>query len=249
MSVRIGIVSAMEREVTPMLKCWQRSTIRDGSRVYGVWRSNFATYIESGIGREPALLATRALVAGERPDILVSAGFAGALTRDLTVGETITPGTVVDGQTGTRYSTQGGPRVLVSAKAIADESAKKQLGDQFGAEAVDMEAASVAQVAQENGIAFCAVKSISDELGFAMPPFNTYVTAEGKLAIERFAAHIAVRPSYWPSLMQLARNSKKASIALSAALDQLLSSALENREGFNLAQALRELIAGAPSVH
>jgi adenosylhomocysteine nucleosidase len=245
MSVRVGIVSAMEREVAPMLKRWQRGTIRHGSRVYSVWRSKFGTYIESGMGPEQGLLATRTLVAGERPDILISAGFAGALTRNLTVGETITPGTVIDGQTGVRYSTQGGIGVLVSATTIADEAKKKQLGEQYRAEAVDMEAAAVAHVAQEHGIPFCAVKSISDELGFAMPPFNAYVTAEGKLAIERFAAHLAVRPSYWPSLMQLARNSKKASLELSATLEQLLNSV----SGKDLGQALSELIAGARPVH
>jgi adenosylhomocysteine nucleosidase len=159
----------------------------------------------------------------------------------------MTPGTVIDALTGTRYSIAGGTGVLVSANAIADEPAKKRLADTHGAEAVDMEAAAAAQVALENGIRFCALKSISDELGFAMPPFNSYVTAEGKLAIERFAAHVAVRPSYWPSLMELARNSKKASIALSAALDQFLSAA--SRNDFDLEHALRELNAGAQAIH
>jgi adenosylhomocysteine nucleosidase len=201
------------------------------------------------MGPEPGALATRALVAGERPDILISAGFAGALTRDLTVGETITPGTVIDGQTGTRYSTLGGTGVLVSATTIADEAAKKQLREQYGAEAVDMEAAAVARVAQEHGIPVFAVKSISDEFGFQMPPFNAYVTADGKLAIERFAAHVAVRPSYWPSLMQLARNSKKASVGLSAALEQLLNSVSAKEAGSDLGQALSEFITGARPVH
>jgi len=249
MSLKIGIVSAMEREVGPLLKTWKRGTIRDGSRVYGVWRSDASTYIVSGIGREPGLLAARALVAGERPDILVSAGFAGALTRQLTVGETITPGTVIDGQTGERFLSQGGIGVLISAAAIADEGAKKQLGEQYGAEAVDMEGAAVARVAQENGIPFCAVKSISDELGFAMPPFNAYVTADGKLALERFAAHIAIRPSYWPSLVQLARNSKRASLELSAALQHLLSTLSGKGSGADLRQALGEVMASARPVN
>jgi adenosylhomocysteine nucleosidase len=243
MSLKVGIVSAIERELGPLLKIWERGTIRDGSKVYGVRRSEFAIYIASGIGREPARLAARALVAGERPNMLISAGFAGALTRNLTVGETITPETVVDGQTGERFPTQGGTGVLISAAAIADEAVKKQLGEQYGAEAVDMEAAAVARVAQENGIPFCAVKSISDELGFAMPPFNAYVTTDGKLALERFAAHIAVRPAYWPSLVQLARNSKKASLELSAVLEHLLS--IVAVKDTDLRQALGELMAGA----
>jgi adenosylhomocysteine nucleosidase len=249
MSAKVGIVSAMERELGPLLKSWKRGTIRDGSRVYGVWRSGTVTYIASGIGREPGLLATRALVAGERPDILISAGLAGALTRNLIVGETITPGTVIDGQTDERFATQGGAGVLVSAATIVDESSKKQLGAQYAADAVDMEGAAVARVAQENGIPFCAVKSISDELGFAMPPFNAYVTPDGKLALERFAAHIAVRPSYWPSLVQLARNAKKASLELSAALEHLLSTLSEKNTKTDLRQALCDLAISARPVN
>ena len=249
MSIRVGIVSAMEREINPLLQQWERGTIREGARIYGVWRSKVATYIASGIGRDPGELATRALVASERPDILISAGFAGALTRYLRVGETITPGTVIDGQRGERFSAVGGNGVLVSAAEIADETAKKQLGEQYEAEAVDMEGASVARVAQEQGIAFCAVKSISDELGFAMPPFNAYVTRDGKLALERFAAHVAVRPAYWPSLVQLARNSKKAASELSAALQHLLSTLTGNNTNTDLRQALAEMMAGARPVN
>jgi adenosylhomocysteine nucleosidase len=249
MSLKVGIVSAMEREVSPLLKTWKHGTILNGSKVYGVWRSNFGTYIASGIGRQPGLLATRALVAGERPDILISAGFAGALTRNLTVGETITPGTVIDGQTDERFSTPGGTGVLVSAAAIVDEAAKTQLGARYAADAVDMEGAAVARVAQENGIPFCAVKSISDELGFAMPPFNAYVTPDGKLALERFAAHVAVRPSYWPSLVQLARNAKKASLELSAALEHLLGTLSEKNSKPDLRQALCELAGSAHPVN
>lgn len=249
MSVRIGIVSAMEREVGPLLKSWTRGTMRDGSKVYGCWRSGVATYVACGIGREPGIAATRVLVQSERPDILISAGFAGALTRQLHVGETVTPGTVIDGQTGERFQATGGSGVLVSATVVADEVTKKQLAERYGAEAVDMEGASVAYVAQENGIAFCAVKSISDELGFAMPPFGAYVTADGRLALERFAAHVAVRPAYWPSLVQLALNSKKASLELSAALQHLLSTLTGKDTGSDLRIALAEVVAGARPVN
>ena len=249
MSLKVGIISAMEREVGPLLKGWTQSTIRDGAKVFGVWKSGSSTYIASGIGREPGILATRALVASERPDILVSVGFAGALTRHLRVGETITPGTVIDGQTGERFQADAGTGVLVSSAEIADENAKKQLAEQHEADAVDMEGAAVALVAREHKIAFCAVKTISDELGFAMPPFGAYVTADGRLALERFAAHVAVRPAYWPSLVQLARNSKRASLELSAALEHLLSTLTGKNTGTDLRIALAELTAGARPVN
>jgi adenosylhomocysteine nucleosidase len=241
MSLKVGIVSAMQREVGPLLKSWQEGLLEYEERKYTVWRTNGAVYIQSGIGRDPAIFATRALVGNQRPDILVSAGFAGALTRLLTVGESIAPGTVIDAQTGKKFILHSGTGVLVSASVIADEAEKTALASRYNAEAVDMEAAAVAQVAEENGIPFCTVKTISDELGFPMPPLNTYVNDDGQLASARFAAHIAVHPGYWPSVMQLARNSKKASQELSSALKHLLSRLAGQNANADLQLALRDV--------
>jgi adenosylhomocysteine nucleosidase len=248
MSLRVGVISAMARELRPLLNGWKRTTLRDGSRVYGVWCDREVTYIASGIGRTPATLATRALVWSERPDIVISVGFAGALTPHLAVGETICAGKVIDAGSGEEYPTQGGESVLVTSRLIADEFAKKDLAQKYGADAVDMEASAVAGVARENGIPFLAVKVISDELNFPMLPFQPYVTNDGRLAIERFAAHVAIRPAYWSSLMQMARNSKKASWELSAAMEYLLDRLSSSTKG-NLPQVLRELVFSARPVN
>lgn len=246
MSLKIGIVSAMDREVAPLISGWQRDILKHEEWVFATWRLGDVTYIQSGIGREPGLMATRALVAAQRPDILLTAGFAGALTRFHTVGETITPGTVIDVHSGERFALPCGNGVLASAQSIADESAKKDLAERFGADVVDMEGASVVSVAQENGIPVCAVKTISDELGFAMPPFSPYVREDGTLAIERFAAHVAVRPGYWPSLIQLARNSKAASLELSSSLENLLRYMSPDGGSADLRDAVRQLESARP---
>ena len=240
------MVSAMDREVAPLLKDWRRAELRAGAREFSIWAKGDFSYIQSGIGHAPGLAAARAIVADQKPDILISVGFAGALTRLLSVGEAITPGTVIDAQTGDRTDLSFGSGTLVSAANIADEAAKKKLAAKYNAQAVDMEASAVAQVARENGIPFCAVKTISDELGFAMPPFNAYVDQDGKLELDRFAIGMAVRPGYWPSLMQLARNSKVASAELASALESLLESI---ESGIDLAQAVNNLKTPARAVN
>jgi len=242
MSLRIGIVSAMEREVAPLIKTWAHETITHDGRSFSTWKSGSVTYIQSGIGRDPAIHATRGLLASERPDIIITAGFAGALIRILSVGDLITPGTVIDGQTGERFEFAFGTGVLVSSTSIVDEAGKKKLATKHAAEAVDMEGASVARVAAELGIPCFALKAISDELSFAMPPFNAYVKENGALAVERFAAHVFMRPGYWPSLVQLARNSKKASLELSGALQHLLSNSDNEQQ---IVQGMRELADSA----
>jgi len=66
------------------------------------------------------------------------------------------------------------------------------------------------------------LKSISDELDFAMPPINEFVSAEGKFRHARFAVHVAVRPWLWRRTIALARNSSRASQALCGALADYL---------------------------
>ncbi|HWR17257.1 MAG TPA: hypothetical protein VN577_20680 [Terriglobales bacterium] len=222
MSPKIAIIGAMQREIAPMLKYWTRGLLKHGGRIFAMWKSGECTYIQSGMGKEPAMAAARAALEAAKPEILISAGFAGALTAALSVGEVVVPEQVVDGVTGKVFVSPGGTGILVSAPMIADEASKRKLAQQFKADLVDMEAAAVGTVAEEHKVLFCAVKAISDELGFAMPPFNTYVKEDGTLAIDKFAAHVAVRPGYWPSLMQLARNSKKASLELSSAVVHLV---------------------------
>jgi adenosylhomocysteine nucleosidase len=236
MPAKVAIISALDRELAPLLKKWQRGLLQAEGRVFPIWKSEGVVYVPCGMGAEHARTAARLLVAREKPSMIVSAGFAGALTRMLTVGEVITPGTVIDAQTGKNYELGFGTGVLVTVPVVADEAAKKGFAKQFRADAVDMEAAAVAQTANEHGVVFCAVKAISDELGFAMPPFNAYINGDGSLAVERFAAHVAVRPGYWPSLMKLACNSKKAAQELSSTLEHLVESVLR---GQSVAEAVR----------
>jgi hypothetical protein len=129
---------------------------------------------------------------------------------------------VVNSADGSRTDTGRGNGVVVSAQAVAGPEQKRRLASAYRAIAVDMEGASVAMGAQAHGIEFAALKSISDELDFAMPPINEFVSVEGRFRHTRFAAHVAVRPWLWGRTIALARNSSKASHALCRALKSYL---------------------------
>ena len=49
-----------------------------------------------------------------------------------------------------------------------------------------MEGAAVAQVANERGLKFAAMKAISDEAAFVMPPLNRFIDENGKFATGSF---------------------------------------------------------------
>lgn len=217
---RTVVMVAMEREVRPLVRGWQRASMGcDGRSLVAFEREEQAVVI-SGIGRNNAQRAARAAVTAYQPTTLISAGLAGALIRSLKAGSVITPNVVVDAADGTEYrctaETGGlvGGGVLVTAAEIAGTDAKAKLVEQFHGLAVDMEAAGVARAAQETQTAFRCVKAISDEADFVMPPLKKFVDATGSFRSGRFATWAALRPWHWAKVIVLGRNSSKATTAL-----------------------------------
>ena len=108
--------------------------------------------------------------------------------------------------------------MLISHSSVATRALKLKLAVEYGAHAVDMEAAAVAKGCEIHGVRFVTVKAISDEVDFAMPPMNGFVNANGQFQTTKFALAAAVRPAWWVPVFALAKNSNKARASLCAAL-------------------------------
>jgi adenosylhomocysteine nucleosidase len=218
MSKPVAIVAAMRRELGPLLRGAVKR-VRDGVEFYELPSALVAI---GGIGRSAGMRAAELVLQEARPEVLLSAGLAGALTPSLKCGDVVRTREVIDEATGERYETIGGDAVLVSASRVAGSKGKQRLAVSYSASAVDMEAAAVARIAKQYGIPFGAVKAISDEFGFAMPPVSGFVTPQGRLRAGAFAGFVAVRPKWWLSTLRLALNSGRASRNLAAALEHLI---------------------------
>jgi len=221
---RTGIIAAMQREVKPLIRHWTHRTFEHAGRRYRLYENGDSALICGGIGSEAARRATEALIRKVNPVRIVSVGFAGALDGSMQVGDVFTPGVVINAADGVQTEIRLGQRVLVSSATVADKEQKIRLAKAYGAIAVDMEAAAVAQGAEAREIEFGAVKVISDAFDFNMPALDHFVAKDGTFRSARFAAHVAVRPWLWKSTLTLARNSSKASHALCTALAAYLSS-------------------------
>jgi adenosylhomocysteine nucleosidase len=198
--------------------------------------------VVSGIGCKNAEQAARAVVEQYRPALLISVGLAGALIRSLKVGSVFTPSVVVDAAEGAEFRCMAdGNRVnggvLVSAAEIAGAEAKRELVNRFHGLVVDMEAAGVARVAQQEQIGFRCVKAISDEADFVMPPMEKFLNTAGEFQSGKFALWAALRPWQWARVAALARNSKRAITALSNRLQADLASGLQSKEIVTLGRA------------
>lgn len=218
MSKPVAIVAAMRHELGPLERHAKLCEV-DGIYLYELPSALLAV---GGIGRENAQRAAELAVGEANPKLLVSAGIAGALTPDLKAGDVVHVRDVVDEVTGKHYATIGGDAVLVTSSRVAGMQGKRRLASLYAASAVDMEGAAVAHVAKEHSIPFAALKAISDELEFPMPPLGKFVDARGQLHVLAFAGFVAVRPKWWLPAVRLATNSQLAIRKLAEALNHLI---------------------------
>lgn len=224
----VAIVAALQREVEPLLEGWMAQDLESEGRRLRFYEKDFAergraVLVCGGIGPAAARQAAQAVCEFYRPRILVSTGYAGGLSPEHRVGDVLVASAVIDVLHNRNYPGRGYDGVLVSSPGIADAAEKAALHTQYAADAVDLEAGAVAQVAEERGLEFYAVKVISDESSTALPPFARFIE-HGRFQTRRFLMYTAVRPWVWPRVARIARDSVLASDCLSEFLAQRLES-------------------------
>lgn len=211
----------MPVELAPLIGAIQPQNI-DGVELFELPRAIVAV---GGIGEKFARRAAEVAVKNAQPKLLLSAGIVGAISPGLKVGDVAPIREVVEVATGARYRPSGGGDwVLATSQDVSDATEKQALLEKFGADVVDMEAAAVAQVAQEHGIEFAALKSISDDASFVMPPLNRFIDENGRFATRKFLMYVALHPRWWSTLGKIKENSSIASRNLCNALEHLLES-------------------------
>jgi len=229
--IKIAIIAALEREVRPLLKDrgWQLSpSLRAGHRCY---ESERAIVVCAGIGGEAARRACEQLLQVTRPAMLISAGLAGAMVPSWKVGELMVPETIISSGCGAPVEVRLRAQVpalaprgaLFSGPGIAGVEGKRLLAEQYRAELIDMESASVAAAANAHEIPFAAIKAVSDEYDFPVPDMEAFVDGEGRFHSGRFVLHAACRPQLWPVISRLASNTRRASDSLCQALRELIA--------------------------
>jgi adenosylhomocysteine nucleosidase len=215
---RIAFVAAMEREIAPLVRGWNLFEREHDGRRFRFFENNDVVLVCGGIGSEGARRATEAVISFYRPAGVQSVGLAGALDPNLKVGMIFSPRWIVDARDGSRADTGKGAGIFVSAREVAGIAQKAKFARAYGAQAVDMEAASVARSAAAHGLPFSAIKAISDESDFVMPPMNEFISEDGVFRTKSFVLFAALRPWLWGKMIRLGMDSARAVRALCAAL-------------------------------
>ncbi len=214
---RIAIIAAMPREVAPLVKGWKRDDALQAEKIF-VWESERAVVACAGMGARRVGMAVDAACRRGNVTELVSVGWAGALHGGLRAASVHRPATVIDAQTGERFACAGGDGVVVTVAAVAGAAEKQRLRASYNADLVEMEAATVARMAEARGLRFRAVKAVSDEFDFEMKDLALFSTPDGQFREAAFGLHVALRPWLWAGVMAMAGHSKRSAEALCAAL-------------------------------
>jgi len=185
----------------------------------------------SGVGRAAAADAAGQLIAGHRPGLLITAGFAGGLDPDLRRGAVVRPGSAcVPGSTvrlslTTAAGSPTPPITIVTVdRIVADAASKRTLAAATGAQLVDMETFAVAEVAAAAGLDCAAVRVISDDAGESLPA-EVPLLAKPQSRLQRLGAVagvVARRPRAVGDLWRLWERSVVDSRTLARALADLI---------------------------
>ena len=217
---RVAIVAAFPAELKPLVYGWPHST-RNAIDFWAL-RNEEEEWIAAcaGAGQDAATRAFAAIEDGGPIDLIYSVGWAGALTDMCSPGQAYNAAGVIDARTGERFNCDAGagPHWLITNPKVADAAEKRRLASAYHAGLVDMEAAAIARLAAQRQIPFYCIKGVSDGLADHLPDFNAFISPSGRFQLARFVLFAILRPWYWPALVRMSENSRKASQAIRESL-------------------------------
>jgi adenosylhomocysteine nucleosidase len=217
----IAIVAAMKDEVRRL------GSLKRTSKGH-------ASLTVTGVGKEKALAAVASLCdGGNPPSLVLSIGFSGALSDDLSVGDLVLARRLL--------STDGSPPLtidlrlfqlaeaaihenalpyvrrdtLTAGKLVRTRSEREKLHREFNAQAVSLEDYWICRAASQAGVPFVSVRAISDTTSKELPPYveEIMLQREARRGM-RVILNSLARPHRLPTLMSLARAAKKAQKSL-----------------------------------
>jgi adenosylhomocysteine nucleosidase len=235
---RTAIIAAMAGELKPLVRGWQQER-RNGVELWR-WPHDQGEWVAAcaGAGQQAA---TRAFAEIERDgpvDLVLSVGWAGALSESFVRGRAYSVSGVVDVQTGERFHTATSdtrPGIwLATSPKVAGATEKQRLAAAYGAGLVDMEAAAIARLAQMRGIPFHCIKGVSDGLTDNLPDFNRFISPQGQFQMARFILFVILGPWFWLDLIRMGENSKKAAQSIAESLLNFLDArgSIRERNGY-----------------
>lgn len=186
----------------------------------------------TGVGEKTSRARLGALLRKQTPRLLISSGFAGALSNRLQVGDLLLA---------ENYST---PRLADAARSLLDQlrcvvgrlatapamidslEQRQELARRGGADAVDMETRFIAEACAAAGVPMLSLRAISDSPAapFPVPAQILFNVEQQRTAFAPLLAHLITHPTAVGRIISFARQIALARRSLTRALDVLVRS-------------------------
>lgn len=240
---------ALPEERKALVRCF-RSVKRHTDGAVTFYSGEMAGYAvslaEGGMGAEAATRASAMLIKRYKPEIMISAGFCGAVRPGAGVADLVLCSRLLQQEGGLLQETELPPGTtstiaactailhqhdikawqgsfITSSSVINKTAFAEQLPQDMPVPVLEMESAAVANAAARAGIPFLGIRSVSDgaeeELDFDL---GRFVTEDMKISTPRVILYTLKRPRIIPQLLRLAANSAKAGKSLADGLQLIL---------------------------
>ena len=248
----LAIVAAFKDEISEYLgRGGYRVTVTEGRlRIYESELIPRVVVLEGGVGKELSQRGTRAIVERFRPDMVISAGFAGGAMTGANTGEAFFCDRLVavDGPLylwekseavehldqelldKVRANIPGGAAeyqlgaCLTVPQFISNSSMKAWLGRTFEVRLIDMESYWVSEAARGSGVPQLAVKVMLDPVEESVPSFVGATLSRGRAyRALRGAAYLARNPMEAQRVFRLIRQVKRSRTALANFLERIVA--------------------------
>jgi adenosylhomocysteine nucleosidase len=205
---------------------------RNGVRtIRGNINNRAVEVLHTGVGEKTCRQRIGKFLQDQQIDCLISAGFAGALTDDLRVGDLLLAKNFSTVDLGERWSSLSTLPIhladMLTVPALIDSGEERmKLARASGAGAVDMETEFIARACAKLGLPLLSLRVISDTPRELFPaPANVLFDIERQQTrMLKLATHLLAHPGHVPPLVQFARRIARARKILANALVTVLKS-------------------------
>jgi len=249
MNKTIAILGAVSEEIAGIkrkINIFGRVRLDKSEAWFGKWHGKNIVLVRTGVGRKRAQNTTHQVINKFNPEVIISIGYAGALTEGLNVGDLFVASTILSSESDSKSFEMGDQknlkwlelakntqppenfklkvgRLITVDMVVHTPEAKKELRNEFGAEAVEMETLEIALLTCANKIPFISIRGISDAVNHELIDSSSFLGSDGEISKLRAGWYVLTHPKSLKNVFSLRSNTQIATQNLTDFISRLVS--------------------------